>query len=61
MLSSSPLAGGENLTGFTSFADLIRRGIASAQVLAAVGGDGRLEHDVMDNPLREALIEPFPW
>jgi D-galactarolactone cycloisomerase len=103
MLSSSPLAGGENLSGFTPFADMIRRGshriiqpdllkwggvtgchavarqavvrglaycphwlgsavglIASAQVLAAVGGEGQLEHDVMDNPLREALIEALP-
>jgi L-alanine-DL-glutamate epimerase-like enolase superfamily enzyme len=34
--------------------------IASAQVLAAVGGDGLLEHDVMDNPLREALITALP-
>jgi D-galactarolactone cycloisomerase len=34
--------------------------MASAQVLAAVGGTGMLEHDVMDNPLREALIAEFP-
>lgn len=34
--------------------------LAAAQVLAAVGGPGLLEHDVMENPLREALAEPFP-
>jgi len=34
--------------------------VASAQVLAAVGGPGLLEHDVMDNPLREALTDDFP-
>lgn len=34
--------------------------MASGQVLAAVGGNGMLEHDVMDNPLREALIETHP-
>lgn len=34
--------------------------VASAQVLAAVGGPGMLEHDVMDNPLREALITALP-
>ena len=33
---------------------------AAAQLLAAVGGDGLLEHDVMENPLREALATPFP-
>jgi L-alanine-DL-glutamate epimerase-like enolase superfamily enzyme len=33
---------------------------AAAQLLAAVGGDGLLEHDVMENPLREALAAPFP-
>ena len=33
---------------------------ASAHVLAAVGGPGLLEHDVMENPLREALATPFP-
>ncbi len=103
MLSASPLAGGENLSGFASFTDVIRGGshqiiqpdllkwggvtgchavarqavssglvycphwlgsavglIASAQILAAVGGEGLLEHDVMDNPLREALIESIP-
>jgi D-galactarolactone cycloisomerase len=103
VLSDSPLAGGENLSGFSSFADLIRDGshrivqldllkwggvtgchavarqavsrglvycpdwlgsavglIASAQILAAVGGQGQLEHDVMDNPLREAFTDTFP-
>ncbi len=34
--------------------------LASAQVLAAVGGPGMLEHDVMENPLREAFAQPFP-
>ncbi|KGT81708.1 mandelate racemase/muconate lactonizing enzyme family protein [Bradyrhizobium japonicum] len=34
--------------------------LAAAQVLAAVGGPGMLEHDVMENPLREALGQPFP-
>jgi D-galactarolactone cycloisomerase len=34
--------------------------LAAAQVLAAVGGAGLLEHDVMENPLRELLAQPFP-
>ena len=34
--------------------------LAAAQVLAAAGGPGQLEHDVMENPLREALAQPFP-
>lgn len=34
--------------------------LAAAQVLAAVGGPGLLEHDMMENPLREALAQPFP-
>jgi D-galactarolactone cycloisomerase len=34
--------------------------LAAAQVLAAVGGPGLLEHDVMENPLRELLAQPFP-
>ncbi len=34
--------------------------LAAAQVLAAVGGPGLLEHDVMENPLREPLAQPFP-
>lgn len=34
--------------------------LAAAQVLAAAGGPGLLEHDVMENPLREALAQPFP-
>jgi len=34
--------------------------LAAAQVLAAAGGPGMLEHDVMENPLREALGQPFP-
>jgi L-alanine-DL-glutamate epimerase-like enolase superfamily enzyme len=34
--------------------------LAAAQVLAAVGGPGMLEHDVMENPLRETLAQPFP-
>lgn len=33
---------------------------AAAQVLAAAGGPGKLEHDVMENPLREILAQPFP-
>jgi D-galactarolactone cycloisomerase len=33
---------------------------AAAQVLAAAGGPGKLEHDVMENPLREVLAQPFP-
>ena len=28
--------------------------------MAAVGGPGLLEHDIMENPLREALAQPFP-
>ena len=32
---------------------------AAAQLLAAVGGDGLLEHDVMENPLREVLAKPY--
>lgn len=34
--------------------------LASAHVLAAVGGTGLLEVDVNENPLREALSQPFP-
>ena len=34
--------------------------IASAHLLAAVGGDGMLEVDSNPNPLREGLAEPFP-
>lgn len=34
--------------------------LASAHLLAAVGGDGLMEVDVNDNPLRELLAEPFP-
>jgi L-alanine-DL-glutamate epimerase-like enolase superfamily enzyme len=34
--------------------------MAAAQLLAAVGGPGLLEHDVMENPLREVLAQPFP-
>jgi L-alanine-DL-glutamate epimerase-like enolase superfamily enzyme len=34
--------------------------LASAHLLAAIGGNGLLEHDVMENPLREALATPFP-
>lgn len=34
--------------------------IASAHLLAAVGGDGMLELDVNPNPLREDLATPFP-
>lgn len=34
--------------------------MASAHLLAAVGGDGLLEVDVNDNPLREALAQPYP-
>jgi len=103
MLSPVPLAGGENVSGFESFATLINNGhhgvvqpdmlkwggvtgayavgrravaagrsycphwlgsgiglLAAAQVLAAAGGPGLLEHDVMENPLREALALPFP-
>lgn len=33
---------------------------ASAHLLAAAGGNGLLEHDVMENPLREVLAMPFP-
>ena len=103
MLSPAPLAGGENVMGYESFATLIANGhhgvvqpdmlkwggvtgayavgrravaagrsycphwlgtgiglLAAAQVLAAAGGSGMLEHDVMENPLREALAQPFP-
>lgn len=34
--------------------------LASAHLLAAVGGDGRLEVDVNENPLRELVAQPFP-
>jgi L-alanine-DL-glutamate epimerase-like enolase superfamily enzyme len=34
--------------------------LAAAHLLAAAGGLGLLEHDVMENPLREALANPFP-
>ena len=34
--------------------------LAAAHVLAAAGGPGLLEHDVMENPLREVLAQPFP-
>lgn len=34
--------------------------VASAHLLAAVGGDGLLEVDSNPNPLREALAMPFP-
>jgi D-galactarolactone cycloisomerase len=33
---------------------------AAAHALAAVGGDGLLEHDAMENPLQAVLAEPFP-
>jgi L-alanine-DL-glutamate epimerase-like enolase superfamily enzyme len=103
MLSTAPIAGGENIAGFSSFSQLISQrnhkvvqpdvlkwggitgcfavarqavangliycphwlgsGIglaASAHLLSAAGGDGMLEHDVMENPLREPLAIPFP-
>lgn len=103
MLSTAPLAGGENVAGFKDFTALIAAGshrvvqpdmlkwggvtgcfavarqavakgltycphwlgsgvglLAAAHVLAAVGGPGWLEHDIMENPLREALAQPFP-
>ncbi len=103
MLSSAPLAGGENVSGYEDFAALISNGhlgvvqpdmlkwggvtgayavgrravaagrsycphwlgsgiglLAAAHVLAAAGGPGLLEHDVMENPLREVLAQPFP-
>jgi D-galactarolactone cycloisomerase len=34
--------------------------LASAHLLAAVGGDGLLEVDINFNPLREGLAQPFP-
>lgn len=34
--------------------------LASAHLLAAVGGDGLLEVDVNANPLRERLAQPYP-
>ena len=34
--------------------------LASAHLLAAVGGDGLLEIDSNPNPLREGLAQPFP-
>jgi L-alanine-DL-glutamate epimerase-like enolase superfamily enzyme len=34
--------------------------MASAHLLAAVGGDGMLEVDFNANPLREGLADPFP-
>lgn len=33
---------------------------ATAHLLAAVGGDGRLEFDASENPLRDLLAHPFP-
>ena len=33
---------------------------AAAHVLAAVGGDGLLEHDAMETPLQAVLAQPFP-
>jgi L-alanine-DL-glutamate epimerase-like enolase superfamily enzyme len=103
MISRTPIAGGENVSGFAAFSSLINQGshrvvqpdllkwggvtgcfavgrhavakgltycphwlgsgiglLASAHLLAAAGGSGMLEHDVMENPLREALATPFP-
>ncbi len=34
--------------------------MASAHLLAAAGGDGMLEVDINPNPLREALVSPYP-
>jgi L-alanine-DL-glutamate epimerase-like enolase superfamily enzyme len=34
--------------------------LASAHLLASVGGDGLLEVDVNENPLRESLAQPYP-
>ena len=34
--------------------------MASAHLLAATGGDGMLEVDVNENPLREVLAQPYP-
>ena len=34
--------------------------VASAHLLAAAGGNGMLEVDANDNPLRQGLAEPFP-
>jgi L-alanine-DL-glutamate epimerase-like enolase superfamily enzyme len=34
--------------------------LASAHLLAAVGGDGRLEVDAQDNPLRDSVFDDFP-
>ena len=34
--------------------------LASAHLLAAVGGDGLLEVDINPNPLREGLAQTFP-
>lgn len=34
--------------------------LATAHLLAAVGGDGLLELDATDNPLRRLLAQPFP-
>ncbi|MBL8831710.1 MAG: mandelate racemase/muconate lactonizing enzyme family protein [Rhodospirillales bacterium] len=34
--------------------------LASAHLLAAVGGDGRLEVDAQDNPMRDTLFDDFP-
>jgi L-alanine-DL-glutamate epimerase-like enolase superfamily enzyme len=34
--------------------------LASAHLLAAVGGDGRLEVDAQGNPLRDAVFPDFP-
>lgn len=103
MLSTTKLAGGENVSSMTAFAKLITQGshrivqpdmlkwggvtgslavgraaqarglsycphwlgsglglMAAAQVMAATGSDGMLEHDVMENPLREPMGAPFP-
>jgi D-galactarolactone cycloisomerase len=34
--------------------------MATAHLLAAVGGDGMLELDATDNPFRTLLADPFP-
>ena len=34
--------------------------VASAHLLAAAGGDGRLEIDANPNPLRTELVQPYP-
>jgi D-galactarolactone cycloisomerase len=46
--------------GYKAFAGLTANGYHGVVQPDAVGSPGMLEHDVMENPLREALGQPFP-